>query len=117
MLLCGGFEIFRQGVELGFPENPVALDPTRGVQHGLGGEAATVDAAVDFALEQAGGFENAQVLGHRRQGNVERRGELADGGLPASQAGENSAAGGIGEGAEGGVEGSAGGEKIVNHMV
>jgi len=61
----------RQGIELGFPEGPVGFDPRRGVFHGLESEAAAVDAAVNFAAEQAGGFENAKVLGDGREGDIE----------------------------------------------
>jgi hypothetical protein len=72
-----------------------------------------VDAAVDFAAQQAGGFQYAQVFGDCGKRNVEWCGEFADGGFAMCQARENSAARGVGEGTEGGVE--RGG--IVNHMV
>ena len=94
----------RQGIELGFPEDAVGFDPRGGILHGLGSEAAAVDAAVDFALEQAGGFENAQVLGDGRKGDVEGCGKFGDGGFALGQAGQDGAAGGIGERAESGVE-------------
>jgi hypothetical protein len=55
LLVCGfrvcGFEIVRQGVELVFPEHAVLRDPAGGILHGLGSEAAAVNAAVDLALE------------------------------------------------------------------
>jgi hypothetical protein len=73
-LICSGFEIFRQGIELVFPEGAVLLDPGGGILHGLGSEAAAVDAAVDFASQKSRGFENAEVFGNRRQGNIERLG-------------------------------------------
>jgi hypothetical protein len=73
-MICNGFEIFRQGIELLFPEGAVLVDPSGGILHGLGSEAAAVDAAVDFALEKSRGFEDAQVFGNRRQGNIERLG-------------------------------------------
>jgi len=70
-LTCGGLEIFRQGIELVFPEGAVLVDPSGGVLHGLGAEAAAVNAAVDFALQESRGFEYAQMFGDRRQGNIE----------------------------------------------
>ena len=73
-----------------------------------------VDAAIDFAAQKAGGFKDAQVLGNGREGDVERGGELLDGGFALGEAGEDGAAGGVGEGAKGGVES---GEGIVNHVV
>jgi hypothetical protein len=76
-----------------------------------------VHAAVDFTLEESGGLQDAKVLGDGRERNVKGRGEFADGGLAASQAGQDGAAGGIGQRAEGGVEWGVGGGQIVNHMV
>jgi hypothetical protein len=73
-----------------------------------------VNAAVDLALEQSGGLQDAQVFRHCRQGNGEGLGELGDGGFAEGQAGEDGPAGGIGKGPKGGVE--RGGE-IVNHTV
>ncbi len=75
-----------------------------------------MNAAVDLALQQSGGLENAQVFRHRRQGNVEGGGQFGDGGLALGEARENGAAGGIGKGAKGGIEGDGAGG-IVNHMV
>jgi hypothetical protein len=75
-----------------------------------------MDAAVDLPLEEPGGFQHAQMFGYGRKGNIERLGQLRDGGLALREARENGAAGGIGERAEGSVEpGGAGG--IVNHVV
>jgi hypothetical protein len=56
-------EILCQSVELFFPESPVLRDPSGCRLHGLSGEAAAVNAAVDFAVQQAGGFEDAEMLG------------------------------------------------------
>ncbi len=106
-----------QGIELFFPEDAVMLDPLRRGFHGLGGQAAAVDAAVDFAREQAGGFEDAEVLGDGGKGKGKGSGEFGDGGLALRKAGEDGAAGGVGEGGKGGVEGSGGRCGIVNHTV
>jgi hypothetical protein len=77
-----------------------------------------VHAAVDFAPEQPGGLQHAQVLGDGGKRNIEGRGELRDGGFAKRQARQNRAARGVGEGPEGGVErGVARAGGIVNHMV
>ena len=73
-----------------------------------------MDAAIDFALEEAGGFENAEMLGDCGEGEGERLGELGDGGFTLREAGENGSAGGVGECGESGVERGSG---IVNHTV
>jgi hypothetical protein len=88
------------------------LDPAGCVLHGLGCQAAAMNAAIDFAAQQAGGFQYAQVFGDCGKRNVEWFGEFADGGYAMCEAREDSAASGIGESAEGGVE-----WRIVNHMV
>jgi hypothetical protein len=90
------------------------VDPLSGGLHGLGGKAASVDAAIDFALEEAGGFENAKMLGDGGERKGERLGELGDRGFTLREAGENGAAGGVGECGESGVERGIG---IVNHTV
>jgi hypothetical protein len=116
--MCGGFQIFRQGIELVFPEGAVRVDPSGGVLHGLGRQTAAVDTAVDFALEESRGFEHAQVLGNRWQGNVEGLGQFRDGGLAPGQPCEDGAAGGIGQSAKGGIQrGVCGSKRIVNHTV
>jgi hypothetical protein len=103
---------------LRFPEDPVGFNPGSGVLHRSWSEAAAVDAAGDFAPEQASGFENAQVLGDRGQRDVEGRGKLGDGGFAAGQARENGAPRGIGKRPERRIErGIVPGGGIVNHMV
>jgi hypothetical protein len=54
------------------------------------------------------------MLGDGRERDLKGFGELRDGGLAESQASEDGAAGGIRQGAKGGVEGRG---TIVNHMV
>ena len=114
LLADGGFQVIRQGIELVFPEGAILRDPRRGVLHGLGGEAAAVHAAVDFAVEEACGLEDAQVLRDGRQRNAERFGELGNHGLAPSEAGQDGAAGGIRKRTEGGIQKRVG---IVNHSV
>ena len=93
------------------------FDPTGGFLHGLGRQPAAMDAAIDFAAQQAGGFQHAQVLGDRRKGHIEWLGEFANGGFALCQAGEDGAACVVGESAEDVIEGGAGRGRIVNHMV
>jgi hypothetical protein len=100
---------------LRFPESAVLGDPVRGLLHGLGGETETVDAAVDFAVKQAGGFKDAEVFRDGRERHAERSGEFGDLSLAEREAGEDGSASGIGEGGEGVVETS--GRRIFNHMV
>jgi hypothetical protein len=73
-----------------------------------------MDAAVDFTLEEAGGFKNAQMLGDGGERERERFSEFGNGGFAQSEAGQDGATGGVGEGSESGVERGRG---IVNHMV
>jgi hypothetical protein len=63
---------------------------------------------------ESGALEDAQVLGDRGERHVKSRREFANGLRAFGEAREDGAAGGIGEGAEGGVERAA---VIVNHMV
>ena len=94
------------------------LNEGGGVLERVGGEAAAVDATFDFALEQAGGFEDAEMLGDGRQGHLEGSGKGLDRGFALGEASEDGAARGVGESAEGGIEsGVRRGRGIVNHMV
>jgi len=72
-----------------------------------------MDAAVDIAVKQAGGFEHAQVLGDGGKRDAKRLREFGDGGFAESKAAKNGAAGGVRERAESGVQM----RWIVNHMV
>ncbi len=73
-----------------------------------------MDAAIDFSAEQAGGFENAEMLGDGGEGHVEGGGEGFNGGFALGEASEDGAASGVGESAEGSVEERG---VIVNHTV
>ena len=55
------------------------------------------------ALEQPGVDEDPQVLGHRRPGEVEMRGDLPAGELVVAHEAEDLAPVGLGDGSEGGV--------------
>jgi hypothetical protein len=60
-------------------------------------------AAVDFTLEQARGFQDTHMFRDRRQRNAEGLRELGDHGLTLCEAGQDGAAGGIGERAKRGI--------------
>ena len=96
------------------PKNAVLLDPRRGALHRLGGEAAAMDPSIHFALQQPGRFEDADVFGDGWEGNAEGLRQFGDHGFALGEAGQDGAARGIGESAEGGVQESLG---IFNHMV
>jgi len=66
------------------------------------------------ACNQPGSFEHAQVLGDPGEGDVEGRGQVADGGFAAGQARQDAAASGVGQGGKDGIQPLLG---ILNHMV
>jgi len=106
-LRVGGFGEFGEGVEAWNPEGALALEPVVELHEGLGVEVAAADAA-DLALaEQAGVFEDAEVLADGRHGHALGKGfgELADGeAVVLAKAVDDGASGGVGEGGEGEVE-------------
>jgi len=73
-----------------------------------------VHAAVDLALEQAGGFEHAEMLGDRGERHREGLGQFRDHGFAASETRQDGAARRIGQSGKGGIKRRGG---IVNHMV
>jgi len=73
-----------------------------------------MNAAVDFAPQQAGGFKHPEMFGDRRERDGKRLREFADRRFAACQAGQYGAPCGVRQGPEGAVERGAG---IVNHMV
>jgi hypothetical protein len=99
---------------LRFPERAVLLDPGGRVPEGLRGQPAVVHAAIDLALKETCGLQYAYMLRDGWQRNAERLGKLGDPGLTLCEAGQDGAAGGIGERTEGGIQGRGG---IVNHSV
>jgi hypothetical protein len=77
-----------------------------------------MNAAVNFALQQAGGFQDPEMLGNGGKGDGKGGGEFSDRGFAAGEAGQDGTAGGIGQSAKGGIERCTGnGRRIVNHMV
>jgi len=89
------------------------FDPIRGVLHRFGGQAEAVDATVNFAAQQAGGFEDAQMLGDCGQRHAERFGEISDFGFAKREAGEDGAASRVGKSPESRIQR----ERIFNHKV
>jgi hypothetical protein len=67
-------------------------------------EPAVPDPSDLLRRHQARAFEHLHVLLEAREGHLEVLGELADRGVTAPEALENAAAGGVGEGREGGIE-------------
>jgi hypothetical protein len=63
-----------------------------------------MNAAVDFAAEQACGFEDAEMFRDGGQGDVERGRQFADRGFSLSETGEDSATSGVGQRAKSGVK-------------
>ena len=90
------------------------LDPGGRVPQGPCGQPAAVHPAVDLALKEACGLQYAHMLRDRWQRNAERFGKFCDHGFTLREAGQDGAAGGIGERTEGGIQGRGG---IVNHSV
>ena len=62
---------------------------------------------------QAGFLEDPDMLHYGGKGHEVRAGEVGHGGFAEGEGSEDGAAGGVGEGAEGGIEGCG----ILNHMV
>jgi hypothetical protein len=71
-------------------------------------------AAIDLALKQAGGLKHAHVFRNGGQRNAERLRQLRNHGLALCEAGQDGAAGGIGERAKRGIQRC---HRIVNHTV
>ena len=94
-----------QCVELLFPELLVISDPLCGGAKRLRVEPAAAHAAVFVSLHQSGIFEHPQMLLHGGQGHAVGAGQFAERELAAAQLRQDGAASGVGQGAEGGVEG------------
>lgn len=107
-------EILGEGVELPLPKAAVAGDPGGGVLHRARRQPAPAHPALAAAVDQPGALQHAQVLGDRGEGNTERLSQRCDGGLAGGEAGQDRAARGVGQRAEGGVQG---GRLILNHVV
>lgn len=114
-ILLFGLEFLENGIqalEITFPDFAVAFEPVADFGKGLGFDAARAALGVAAAGDKAGAFEDAKVLGDGRLRHVEGLGEFVDRGIAENQAGQDSAARGVGESGEGGVESVGGGHGI-----
>ena len=64
------FQKFAEVVELVLPEDAVEREPVGGVLHGGYGESAHADAASFFLLDEAGLFEDIEVLKNGGHGDA-----------------------------------------------
>jgi hypothetical protein len=107
------FEIGGEEIELRLPELPVVRDPLEGAAHRHGIERGATHAPFLLHGREPRALEHADVFRDGGERHREARGELADGAVAGGESREDVAAGGVGEGGEGGVEGAG----RVNHMV
>jgi hypothetical protein len=110
-----------EALEVGGPDAAVFFEPFGSFDERLGFEAAGAALGVLAAGDEAGAFEDFEVLGDGGLGHGEGLGEFVDGSLAGGEAGEDGAASGVGEGGESGVEAVGGGHcitlKLYNHLV
>jgi hypothetical protein len=97
-------EVAGERVELRLPEPPVARDPSCGALHRLRLEPAPDFAPAPHPHHEVGVGEHREVLGHRRQRHVERRGKRGNRMRTKREPGENGAPGRIGERGESPIE-------------
>ena len=73
------------------------LDPLGRIPHWLGHKPAAIDSSHLAPSDEVCPFEHAQVLGDPREGDVEGRTQVADGGLAVRQTRQDAAPGSVGE--------------------
>jgi len=100
----GLFEKSAKVVELVLPEDAVEGKPVGGLLHGRDGETAHADATSFFLLDEAGLFENVEVLKDGGHGDAVGAREFGNGGVAPLERGEDGSTGWVAEGSEGGVE-------------
>ena len=98
-------EIFGERVELLFPELPRFDDPSGGVNHRAGIQAAVVDAPLLAARDQARALQDPQVPRNSGRGDAVRRGKIAHRRFAAREVADDAAPDRIGQSREYGVEG------------
>ena len=103
-----------QSVESAFPERALLRDPVGDGYERAGVEAAVMDAPLATPLEESGLLEDLHVLRDRREGNLERPGELRDARLAAGEVREDRAPSRVRERRERAVQGRRTGAGIVN---
>src|SRR4051812_23612469 len=99
------FQVIIEPVEALFPELPVELDPRGGVLQRPRLQPARPPLRFAAAGDEPRALEHLQVLGNRRQGHVERLGQLVHRRLPPRQPPENRPPSRVGKGRERGAEG------------
>jgi hypothetical protein len=114
LLANSRFQILRQGIKLQFPERAVLLHPRSRILHRLCSQSATVNTAIDFAFEQARGFQDAHVFRDRWQRNAEGPRKFRDHGFALREADQNRAARGVCKRAKRSIQRHG---RIVNHTV
>ena len=100
----GCFQQFGEGIELRFPETPVVIDPICRFAQWPRAQPANAPLRIDPPLNQPCALEHIQVARNRRQRDVERFGEIADGGVAAGKARQYRAARRIGKRSEDAIE-------------
>jgi hypothetical protein len=108
------FKKCSQAVELRVPELLVAVKPFKCALQRFALESAADDAAGLLPLDQAGAFQDSEVLHEPRQRHREWVGEFADRALAVPQPGEDRTPGGVCQRAEDCAQRIV---RIVNHWV
>src|SRR5215470_18500578 len=101
LLRLKNFEVVVETIESLFPEATIFLEPVIGLFQRFCIDAARTHLSVARACDQARTLENLQVLGDRRQADIERFGEFQHRGLAEREARKDRAPRRIGEGCEG----------------
>src|ERR1700712_3348756 len=94
-------EVVVEAVEAVVPQGAVFGEPGVDGHQRLGLELARAPLCVAAARDEAGVFEDLEMLGDAGKGDVERLGKLRHRTLAEREFGEDGAPGGIGEGLEG----------------
>ena len=99
------FQIVVEPIEALVEEAAVVFEPIVDVLERPRLDAARPPLRLAAARDQAGALQHLEMLGDRRQAHGEGLGQFRHRGLAQRQPRQDGAAGGIGEGGEGGVEG------------
>jgi len=103
-LLLNFCEIFFEAVKALIPEGAVVFDPTGGFFEWIGFEMTRARLGIASTCDEARSFQDFQMLGDGRHAHLERLGEIGHGSVTGCEARQDSSAGRIGEGGEGGSE-------------
>ena len=106
---CARFRLqfVEQGIEaaeVALPELSVTFEPGAGFGERSSLQAARAALGVAAAGDKPGALENLEMLGNGGLAHGKRLRQFVDGGLAASEAGEDGTSRGIGQGGESGVE-------------